>query len=380
MTPAATRGRAKPGAALAWMLAWCVWLPLASAADAPSGRYGEDDYGHVDKFDAHVHLHGQLSAFMQRAITDRFRLLTINVNYGDFPPLDVQLREAVTLQRAFPATVAFAATFDASDSDTPGWSERTLRALDAAFAQGAVGVKVWKDIGMQLRGRDGRAVMIDDERFAPVFSALSARGVVVLGHQGEPRNAWLPLEQMTIRGDREYFAEHPQYHMALHPEWPSYEQQVAARDRMLDKHPGLTFVAVHLASLEWDVDRIAAFLRHYPNASVDLAARLPHLELQASKDRDRVRQFFIEFQDRILYGSDFSRGRDQTDAEYATEAHEGWLADWRFLSGNAELHSGEFDAAFRGLELPREVLAKVYRENARRIFPTAWRGTAGSGT
>jgi hypothetical protein len=126
--------------------------------------------------------------------------------------------------------------------------------------------------------------------------------VPVLGHQGEPRNAWLPLDQMTIRGDREYFAAHPQYHMALHPEWPSYEQQVAARDRMLDKHPGLTFVAVHLASLEWDVDRIAAFLRHYPNASVDLAARLPHLELQASKDRDRVRQFFIEFQDRILYG------------------------------------------------------------------------------
>ena len=247
------------------------------------------------------------------------------------------------------------------------------------MGQGAVAVKVWKDIGMQQRDADGRAVMIDDPRFDPVFAWLEQRHVPVLGHQGEPRNAWLPLDQMTIRGDREYFAEHPQYHMALHPEWPSYEQQIAARDRMLDKHPGLTFVGVHLASLEWDIDRVAAFLRHYPNASVDLAARLSHLELQASKDRDKVRQFFIDFQDRILYGSDFARGRDQADAEFATEAHEGWLADWRFLSGNAELHSGEFDAPFRGLALPREVLDKVYRENARRMFPTAWRGTAGSG-
>jgi len=354
----------------------CALLLPTSARPADA----EQDYAAFEKIDVHMHLYGEMPEFVKRAKEDGFRVLTINVSYKDFPPPAQQLRDAAALRRTYPDRIAFAATFDAAGSERPGWLARTEEALDAALGQGAVAVKVWKDIGMQQRDADGRAVMIDDPRFDPVFAWLEQRHVPVLGHQGEPRNAWLPLDQMTIRGDREYFAEHPQYHMALHPEWPSYEQQVAARDRMLDKHPGLTFVAVHLASLEWDVDRIAAFLRHYPNASVDLAARLPHLELQASKDRDRVRQFFIEFQDRILYGSDFSRGRDQTDAEYATEAHEGWLADWRFLSGNAELHSGEFDAAFRGLELPREVLAKVYRENARRIFPTAWRGTAGSGT
>jgi len=354
----------------------CALLLPTSARPADA----EQDYAAFEKIDVHMHLYGEMPEFVKRAKEDGFRVLTINVSYKDFPPPAQQLRDAAALRRKYPDRIAFAATFDAAGSERPGWLARTEEALDAALGQGAVAVKVWKDIGMQQRDADGRAVMIDDPRFDPVFAWLEQRHVPVLGHQGEPRNAWLPLDQMTIRGDREYFAEHPQYHMALHPEWPSYEQQVAARDRMLDKHPGLTFVAVHLASLEWDVDRIAAFLRHYPNASVDLAARLPHLELQASKDRDRVRQFFIEFQDRILYGSDFSRGRDQTDAEYATEAHEGWLADWRFLSGNAELHSGEFDSAFRGLELPREVLAKVYRENARRIFPTAWRGTAGSGT
>ena len=356
-------------------LACALLLPLSARPDSANM-----DFAAFEKIDVHMHLYGDMPEFVKRAREDGFRVLTINVNYKDFPPPAQQLRDAVALRRTYPDRVAFAATFDAAGSERPGWLARTEEALDAALGQGAVAVKVWKDVGMQQRDADGRAVMIDDPRFDPVFAWLEQRHVPVLGHQGEPRNAWLPLDQMTIRGDREYFTEHPQYHMALHPEWPSYEQQIAARDRMLDKHPGLTFVGVHLASLEWDVDRIAAFLRRYPNASVDLAARLPHLELQAARDRDKVRRFFIEFQDRILYGSDSSRGRDQTDAEFATEVHEGWLADWRFLSGNTELHSEEFDAPFRGLELPREVLDKVYRENARRIFPAAWRGTAGSGT
>jgi len=353
----------------------CALLLPVPARPADADR----DFAAFEKIDVHMHLYGDMPEFAKRAREDGFRVLTINVIYKDFPPIAQQLHDATALRRAYPDRIAFAATFDAAGSERPDWLERTEQYLDAALTQGAVAVKVWKDVGMQQRDADGRAVMIDDARFDPVFAWLEKRHVPVLGHQGEPRNAWLPLDQMTIRGDREYFAEHPQYHMAQHPEWPSYEQQIAARDRMLDKHPGLTFVGVHLASLEWDVDRIAAFLRHYPNASVDLAARLSHLELQASQDREKVRRFFIEFQDRILYGSDSGRGRDQTDAEFAAEAHESWLADWRFLSGNAELHSGEFDAPFHGLELPRPVLDKVYRENARRIFPTAWRSTSGSG-
>jgi len=355
-------------------LGCALLLPMqAQPADA------ERDFAAFEKVDVHMHLYGDMPQFVKRAREDGFRVLTINVNYKDFPPPAQQLRDAAALRRAYPDRIAFAATFDAAGSERPGWLANTEQHLDSALGQGAVAVKVWKDVGMQQRDADGRAVMIDDPRFDPVFAWLEKRHVPVLGHQGEPRNAWLPLDQMTIRGDREYFTEHPQYHMATHPEWPSYEQQIAARDRMLDKHPGLTFVGVHLASLEWNVDRIAAFLRRYPNASVDLAARLPHLELQASRDHDKVRQFFIEFQDRILYGSDSGRSREQTDAEFAAEAHEGWLADWRFLSGNAELHSEEFDASFRGLELPRPVLDKVYRENARRIFPTAWRSSAGDG-
>src|SRR5262245_27456044 len=350
-------------------------LLLGTAVGADPLLYAESDFARLDKIDTHVHLYGELPKFMERASADNFRLLTINVNYRDFPPVRQQFDDARALQRAYPDRIAFAATFDAAASERNGWLERTESQLAAALDQGAVAVKVWKDIGMQQRDADGRVVMIDDARFTPIFDLLEKRHVPLLGHQGEPRNAWLPLAQMTIRGDREYFTAHPEYHMFSHPEWPTYEQQIAARDRMLDQHPGLQFVGVHLASLEWDVERVAGFLQRYPGASVDLAARLVHLQLQASKDRDKVRRFFIDFQDRILYGSDLGRARGQSDAEFAEEAHTAWFADWRFLSGDALLHSTDFDAPFTGLALPRAVLDKIYRGNARRLFPDAWQGS-----
>ena len=73
--------------------------------------------------------------------------------------------------------------------------------------------------------------------------------MTLLGHQGEPKNCWLPLDQMTVNSDREYFKAHPQYHMYLQPDMPSYERQMAVRDAMLARHPGLKFVGVHMASI-----------------------------------------------------------------------------------------------------------------------------------
>jgi hypothetical protein len=241
-------------------------LGVATIAAAAPPTYRESDFARVEKVDTHMHLRGALPVFMKRATTDGFRVLTINVNHGDSPSIDEQLRDAVALHKEYPSVVAFAATFDAKGSESPDWLPRTQRKLDEALAQGAVAVKVWKDIGMQWRDPDGRAVMIDDARFTPIFAELAERGVCVLGHQGEPRNAWLPLDKMTINGDRQYFTEHPQYHMFAHPEWPSYEDQLAARDRWLEQNPRLCFVGVHLASLEWDVARIGEFLRKHPSA------------------------------------------------------------------------------------------------------------------
>ena len=72
---------------------------------------------------------------------------------------------------------------------------------------------------------------------SPVADQVQKLGLTLIGHQGEPYNCWLPLDQMTTDNDREYFKEHPQYHMYLHPEMPSYEDQIRARDNFVAAHP-----------------------------------------------------------------------------------------------------------------------------------------------
>lgn len=346
-------------------------LASLACASAVAG-YGMDDFARVEKIDAHVHIHGTASRFLEQAALDHFRVLTINVDAPDFPPIARQMADAVALRAAYPGRVAFAGTNSVNGFSVPGWESRAQRQIDEALAQGAVAIKFWKNIGMELRDAQGRLVMIDDDRFRPLFERLESDGVVVLGHQAEPRNCWLPFEQMTVEGDREYFQEHPQYHMYGRKDMPSHEEQIAARDRMLAAYPGLRFVGLHLASLEWDVDEVGRFLDRYPNAAVDLAARMPHLQRQAAEHPEKVRAFFLRYQDRILYGTDITYDYGSQDEAVAREAHAAWKEDWRFLNTKEQMHSSEFEAAFHGLGLPREVVDKIYETNARRLFPGAW--------
>jgi hypothetical protein len=350
-----------------------VLLVLSRAAAAGAADYYTlADFERVGKIDVHVHIHGRAERFMAQAIADNFRILTINVDYPDLEPIRQQQLDAISLKERYPGRVAFAATFSVEHFLDPGWSATALQQIDEALAHGAVGVKIWKNIGMALRGADGRYVMPDDARLEPIITHLERAHVVLLGHQAEPRNCWLPLEQMTVRSDREYFREHPQYYMYEHPEMPSQATILAARDRMLTAHPTLRFDAVHLASLEWDVDRIAAFLDRFPNADVDLAARLVHLEYQSVANRDKVRRFVIRYQDRILYGSDDSYGPQEADAAEIAALHGDWLQDWRFLATSDRMRSDDFDGGFHGLHLPRTVIDKLYRRNAERLFAGAW--------
>jgi predicted TIM-barrel fold metal-dependent hydrolase len=160
--------------------------------------------------------------------------------------------------------------------------------------------------------------------------------------------------------------------MAMHPEMPRWEDQIAARDRMLDQHPGLRFVGMHMASLERNVDELAAFLDRYPAAVVDVAARIGQVEYQSQRDREKVRRFFVRYQDRLLYGSDISQEPTQPGAELAAEAEKAWREQWRYFVTDDTFRVPEVDGPVRGLALPRDVIDKLYRLNAERAFKGAW--------
>ncbi len=358
-----------------------LMLPLAAflllSATAPPATYDESDFAGVRKFDAHVHANVDDPALLAVARKDGFELLSINVDYPDFPPLATQSVIAAKMHKADPKRFHFATAFSMRGFGTPTWTERTNRALAAGFAQGAISVKVWKNIGMVEKDPSNKRVFIDDPRFSGVMDFIQARGVPLIAHQGEPRNCWLPLDQMTTENDRAYFKAHPEYYMYLHPEEPSYEALMAARDRFVGNHPKLAVVGAHMASLEWSVDELARFLDRYPNATVDLAARMSNLQAQSVKDLPRVRAFFVKYQDRLLYGTDLTHSPPDPAARaqnppatdnFAGEADRVWRADWRYLATDKSQRVDAINADAAGLALPREVIDRIYYTNARRVF------------
>lgn len=357
-------------------------LLLAAQGCAPGAQeetYSADDFAQVRKFDAHVHANVDNDAFLEVARRSGFEVLSINVDYPDFPTLETQATVAQAISRRDPEHFHFATTFSMDGFGEAGWAERTNAALDAAFESGAIAVKVWKNIGMVAVDSSGQRVFIDDPRFDDVVNHIKARGLPLIAHQGEPKNCWLPLDQMTTENDRSYFAAHPEYYMFLHPEEPSYEDLMARRDRFVARHPDLSVVGAHMGSIEWSVDELGRFLDAHPNATVDLAARMTQVQAQSRDDYEKVRAFFIRYQDRLLYGSDLTHNPPDPNAraqnppiddsaDFAAEADRFWRSDWLYLATGESQRIDAIEADVPGLALPRSVIDKIYWSNARRVF------------
>jgi hypothetical protein len=330
-----------------------------------SEYYTEKDYQKVLKIDSHVHLNSDNGFFEDQAAKDNFLLLTLNVDHSDSIAVKQQLESSLKTIQKHPRKVFYGATFyfDTTAWGTAAWSKRTVSRLNDNISGGAVSVKLWKNIGMTVKDKNGKFIMVDDPGLKPVIDFITSKKLPVTGHLGEPRNCWLPLNKMTVSSDSSYFAENPQYHMYLHPEYPSYEDQINARDHLLEVHPDLIFIGCHLGSLEWSVDELARRLDKFPNMAVDMAARICHLQYQSSKNREKVRDFCIKYQDRLLYGTDLSDGDSGDREKLSTWIHSTWIDDWKYFTSNDKMTSDKFRGTFTGLQLPKEVVRKIYSEN-----------------
>lgn len=327
-------------------------------------------YQSLNKIDAHAHLETSDDSFVEVLKDQNFLLFSIVTRSVSQARIEEEFAYARELYERHPESVAFATTFSMDGFGEPGWEERTIEWLQASFDAGAIAVKVWKDIGMTFRDKDSSYILMDDARFDPIWEFIESQDKTLVNHVGEPLNCWLPLEEMTVRGDSSYFANHPQYHMYLHPDAPSHEDLIASRDHVLEKHPGLRVVGCHLGSLEYDVDEQARRFDKYPNFSVDMAARISHFKVQ---DRDKVRAFIIKYQDRLLYGTDMalSAGSGETNSrdQMLRIVENTFLSDWEYFSTDRILSQEDKVKEYEGLDLPVGVLKKIYSGNARRMYP-----------
>ena len=327
----------------------------------------------MPKIDAHAHVAewglADEKPFIDALKKHNVEWLDICVVGTKWTKLQKKIAWARSLHQRFPKQVAWATSFNLENWGHADWRKTALKTIERGFAEGAVAVKVWKEIGMVLKDPDGHWVMIDDSRLDPIFDYIESRNKTLVAHIGEPRNCWLPLESMTVENDHSYFKDHPEYHGFLHPEMPGYWEQIKARDHVLEKHPHLRVVGCHLGSLEYDVDELAKRLDKYPNLAVDTAARHMHFQVQ---DREKVRKFLIKYQDRILYGTDIELGRGPaaTDADIKNIAQV-YRADYRYFATDEEMEVPLVKPGFkvRGLALPAGVLKKIYYENALKWYP-----------
>lgn len=344
---------------------WILLLTMGIILSACNSNKA-DLYQRMDKIDAHVHIRTGDPSIMEFGRSEGFRYLTINTRSNSQEYIDQQKDYAMKMEERYPDRISYLATFTMEDFESPGWAEQVIEGLKQDFEDGAIGVKVWKDIGMTFRDSMGNFVCIDDPLFDPILDFIARSGKPMLTHIGEPKNCWLPIDSMTVNNDKHYFRDHPQYHMYLHPEYPSHERLMESRDHVLARYPDMKMVGAHLGSLEWDVDVLAERLDRFPNFAVDMAARVCHFQVQ---EREKVRDFIIRYQDRLLYATDMGIS-EETNVEARTRSlQEEWRADWTYFATDSLMNSRNVDQPFQGLDLDRKILKKIYYTNALRWYP-----------
>ena len=327
--------------------------------------YTLNDYKKVKKYDVHVHLLKDDTTFIKQSFEDNFYLLDVNVDVQEIIPIEKQQEIALKHLKQFPGKFFYATAFTVRNWNDPNWLAKSMAYIKESFAKGAITIKIWKNIGMVLKDKDGKYVKINDPRFDPILDYLAKNNIPLMGHLGDPQEAWWPIEKMTVRGDIEYFSKHPEYYSYLHPEFPKYEDVIGARDHMLEKHPDLKFVGVHLGGLEWSIDELAKHFEKFPNMAVDVAERLPHIQRQSITRYDDVRNFFIKYQNRILYGTDIIVDGTKTPEEMKKHAYDIRIRHWKYFTTDEKMTAPELlKGEFRGLKLPQEVVDKIYRKNA----------------
>jgi predicted TIM-barrel fold metal-dependent hydrolase len=317
-----------------------------------------------ERIDTHIHIHRDAPALVDAVKKANWRGLDIVVcpaSGGEAFDLEDKLRATQKVHRESGGTLAWASTFDTRGFEQSDFVERTIARLRRTFDDGAIGVKIWKNIGMSIKSKAGAYLLPDDPALLPIYEAIRNAGKTLVAHLAEPDGAWRPLD--ASNPEVTYYSANPQWHMYGKPGAPVKEAILTARDRVLARYPDLRVVGCHLGSDEDDLGRLARRLDAYPNFAVDTAARVRYF---TRGDRDQVRQFLTKYQDRILYATDFSL-RDGDPAAAGRSLRTTHDRDWEFFSGGDTMDYNSRPT--RGLALPEPVLKKIFRENALRWLP-----------
>lgn len=339
------------------------------AGDVPTKQTSAEQalrsFASLRPIDVHVHVFKTDPAF--QALLEQLNLTLLNILVVDdtLPyrkELASQVSDSLALVHSSHGHVALCTTFTPYSFKDASFTSDSIRQLDENFAQGAIAVKIWKNVGMEVRDASGKFIMPDDPKFAPIYREIAKQGRTLMAHLAEPDVAWGPPDSSDPSWS--YYQENPQWFLYNKPDFPSKKTILEARDRVLAGNPQLRVVGVHLGSMEKDLDAIAKHFDRYPNFAVDTAARMEYL---MAAPQEKVRSFLIKYQDRVLYGTDLDLIADAKVNEALNDWRSTYARDWRFLATDETFEDA--GRQIHGLKLPDPVLRKILRTNALHWIP-----------
>lgn len=262
-------------------------------------------------------------------------------------------RVVENMKGRYPDRFAVFANLNFSGIDEPDWGRNAAAQLERDVNNGAQGLKIYKNLGMNLTDSKGRRIPVDDPRFDPVWETCARLGIPVLIHTGEPWSFFQPMDRLNERW----------LELKLHPgrarpsgRFPSWETIMGEQHNLFAKHPKTVFINAHLGWLGGNLAQLGRLMDKLPNMHTEIGAVLAELGRQPRF----AREWLIRYQDRVMFGKD-----SWNPGEYHTY--------FRVLESADEYfdYYRKYHAFWKmyGLDLPDEVLKKVYYKNALRVIP-----------
>jgi len=271
--------------------------------------------------------------------------------------LDSTRRAIDAFDRAYPERFYTFLNVETYDIDEPDFNAKINARIKASAEYGAKGIKMFKEMGMAVTDAKGALILPDDDRLRVVWEAAAECKLPVLYHIADPYAFFTPFGPANERFEQ--LRRHPEWRFH-EPQYPRFERLMEAMENFLARNSATTFVVPHIASLGEDLPRLSALLDRYPNLNFDLAARMYELARIPFSGRD----FLIKYAGRALYGTDGAQlgGAPvyyrilETNDEYFNprDGSDSMGPDMRYMG--------------YGLNLPDDVLRKIYHGNFERLF------------